>query len=299
MVGILKFAFAFLFALIVGVAYDAAHADAMTFASSSVLAYWTMDETSGTRADSAGSNDLTDNNTVVYRTGVLGNAADFTTANSEYLSIVDASTNVDFEHSAWTFGYWIYHDSYAGDSPFAKSYNPSAYTGFGCAYNTNWIQCFSYFTASQDLNFTSTTVADGAWAHYVFVKTGSSMLLYKNGALSQTLSLSGSTLTGNTKPLVLGASYWTTVQGYLDGAMDEVFYLDAAASSTDITAIYNSGAGLAFEDWFAEEEATTTATTTTLELSTEDIIYTIALAFSILFGLIFTYIGYKFFRIFI
>ena len=42
-----------------------------------LVSYWALDETSGTRYDSHGSNDLTDNNTVGYTTGVQGNAADF------------------------------------------------------------------------------------------------------------------------------------------------------------------------------------------------------------------------------
>ena len=47
---------------------------------------WSMDETSGTRADSHGTNNLTDNNTVGSTTGVISNAASFVSANSEYLS---------------------------------------------------------------------------------------------------------------------------------------------------------------------------------------------------------------------
>lgn len=53
---------------------------------------WHLDESSGTRSDSSGNgNDLSDNNTVTQGTGKIYQAADFTVANSEYLSITDAS----------------------------------------------------------------------------------------------------------------------------------------------------------------------------------------------------------------
>jgi hypothetical protein len=51
--------------------------------------WWKMDETSGTRTDSHGTNPLADNNTVGSTTGKQGNAAQFVVANSEYLSIPD------------------------------------------------------------------------------------------------------------------------------------------------------------------------------------------------------------------
>ena len=65
-----------------------------------------MEESSGTRVDSKGSNDLTDNNTVTSGTGIQGTAADFELSNSEWLSITDASQtgldlSGDFSISTW------------------------------------------------------------------------------------------------------------------------------------------------------------------------------------------------------
>jgi hypothetical protein len=54
-----------------------------------LVAHWSLGEASGTRADDVGSNDLTDNNTVGQTTGVVGNAALFVAANSEFLSLND------------------------------------------------------------------------------------------------------------------------------------------------------------------------------------------------------------------
>ncbi len=62
--------------------WDLPLSDAVPYA----VAHWPLDETSGTRADSVGSNDLTDNNTVLSATGMFGNAADFEATSNEWLS---------------------------------------------------------------------------------------------------------------------------------------------------------------------------------------------------------------------
>jgi len=60
------------------------------------------------RFDSVGSNHLTDNNTVTSAAGILNGAAQFTSANSEYLNIADTAdlsmaANLDFSMTAWVF----------------------------------------------------------------------------------------------------------------------------------------------------------------------------------------------------
>ena len=74
------------------------------------IAFWKLGEASGTRVDSIGSNDLTDNNTVTQAAGKIGNCAQFTAANSEYLSIADnaalSTGDIDF-----SIVFWVYFDS--------------------------------------------------------------------------------------------------------------------------------------------------------------------------------------------
>lgn len=70
-----------------------------------LISYWSLDEASGTRADSHGVNDLTDNNTVGSAVGKQSNAADFELANAEYLSRADnadlSTGDIDFYFEAW------------------------------------------------------------------------------------------------------------------------------------------------------------------------------------------------------
>jgi hypothetical protein len=84
-----------------------------------LVAYWNLDEASGTRADSHTNGlDLTDNNTVGSGLGVDGvsTAADFVAANSEYLSRAhSAALNPTFA-AGFTVGFW---------------FRPSAATSYG------------------------------------------------------------------------------------------------------------------------------------------------------------------------
>lgn len=70
-----------------------------------LLAWYDLDDTSGSRADSLGANNLTDNNTVPSTTGKIGNAASFTRADGDYLSHVDNALfsrgNTDFTYVCW------------------------------------------------------------------------------------------------------------------------------------------------------------------------------------------------------
>lgn len=80
----------------------------------SIVAYWPLSEASGSRADSAGANTLTDNNTVTQAAGPNGSdfAAQFTRANGEYLSIADNAAlsmgDIDF-----AIALLVYFDSVA------------------------------------------------------------------------------------------------------------------------------------------------------------------------------------------
>ncbi len=89
-----------------------ARADLLT----DLKAHWKLNEASGARVDSHGSNDLTDNNTVTQVAGKIGNAAQFTAANSEWLS---RGTDVDLGLGAdtdCTWAGWFYMDSKPGNN---------------------------------------------------------------------------------------------------------------------------------------------------------------------------------------
>ena len=73
-----------------------------------LVAFWNLEEASGTRIDATGrGNNLTDNNTVTQAAGRIGSAAQFTSANSEWLEIADNADlsmgDIDFTVSCWAY----------------------------------------------------------------------------------------------------------------------------------------------------------------------------------------------------
>jgi hypothetical protein len=69
-----------------------------------LVSYWKLDETSGTRFDSASTNNLADNGGVGSTIGKIGNAAEFDTTN--YLS-----TNTVLSSGPFSVSCWIYADT--------------------------------------------------------------------------------------------------------------------------------------------------------------------------------------------
>jgi hypothetical protein len=70
-----------------------------------LIAFWGLEEASGTRNDAHGSNHLIDNNTVGSATGRVGTCANFDRFTDEHLSIVDnaalSTGDIDFTICAW------------------------------------------------------------------------------------------------------------------------------------------------------------------------------------------------------
>jgi hypothetical protein len=89
----------------------AGNVDAANTLTLNLVSWWSLDEASGQRNDSHGTNHLADNNTVTQAAGKVGNAAQFTAANSEVLSI---ASNTSLETGAVSFYYagWYYADSF-------------------------------------------------------------------------------------------------------------------------------------------------------------------------------------------
>lgn len=89
-----------------------------------VKGMWPLEEASGTRADESGNgHDLSDNNTVTQDTGIVGEAAQFTAANSEYLSVADHA-DLRPATSDFTIAVWVYFDDLSTSRPIVVKADP-------------------------------------------------------------------------------------------------------------------------------------------------------------------------------
>ena len=214
-----------------------------------LVSYWKLDETSGTRADSHGSNDLTDNNTVGYGTGKISNGADFEQGNGdESLSIADASQSGLDITGDMSFSMWIKIESYPGPSmvPLGK---PGAYI---TVLDYNNFSFVVYDASSNATSYTDPSVytAGSNWYHIVGVYDSStpSMTIYLNGSDGSATqnSADASSIANTANPFYLGANGTTNE---FDGIIDEVGIWSRQLTSDEVTELYNSGDGLDYDSF--------------------------------------------------
>jgi hypothetical protein len=208
-----------------------------------LVSFWSLNETSGTRYDMHGGNHLTDNNTVTYADGkVLDRgqdvevfkAAQFTSANSEYLSADGTPFKVGKED--YSFGCWINMTS--------SSMGMGQWTAPGKStllYNSG--SAFTFFMSPDgnvQVGVSQSGLNYGNWNFVVAV--------YDSVAELQKISVNGATFTSisNTDGSYLSSEeFWLGrfAATYTNGLMDSAFFYNKALSQAEVTTLYAAGAG--------------------------------------------------------
>lgn len=214
----------------------------------SLISYWKLDEASGTRVDShTGGNDLTDNNTVTQNPGKISDAAQFTRANSEWLSKTDnaglSTGDIDF-----TVALWVYLDTSAATEQFVAG----KWAGVG---GREWlirVQTNKFrFLVVQAADSVQKTVistlgpSTATWYHLIatYDAAADTMSLYvNNGTADTTASVSGPPDTAGA--LFLGGE--NGAANFLNGRIDEMGFWKRVLTSQERTDLYGGGAGLVF-----------------------------------------------------
>lgn len=70
-----------------------------------LISFWSLEEASGQRNDSRGTNHLSDNASVGQTTGKVGNAAQFVGASSQYLDVAD-NASLSVAGTSFSFAFW-------------------------------------------------------------------------------------------------------------------------------------------------------------------------------------------------
>lgn len=265
------------------------------------ISHWDCDETSGVRYDAnlTNTNDLTDNNTVLYGTGLLSNACDFERDNSEYLSITDANqTNLDLGDSGsdYTISVWVKFET------FNASDITELWTKFNPTGNQRSLLAFVYNTSGNDFQVyvsqagtdasnvlllwnTSITWTTGVWYHIVFTSNGTnSHTLYINGN-SEGTKTTTATPYNSTSDIHIG----NNLQGgmYADALFDEFSVFPTELSSTQVTTLYNSGTPLPYTAPTSTPSSGTSTVTYTME--DDNIVFALGV---IIFFLAFLWFGF-------
>lgn len=218
----------------------------------SLTAYWKLDEASGTRNDSHGSNHLTDNNTVTAATAKLGTyAAEFTPGNQEYLSLAD-NADLSVSDIDFAFSLWLYIYDATGTYGILSKDGSNGATG-GCyelrlgdtSRRLTWLirqsgggDC-ARVTADNFGNLSSNT-----WYHVVVWHDAVNNVagISINGT-ANTVSTTGTPF-DNGGIFALGAHSY--LSQYYNGRIDEVGFWKRMLTSQERSDLYNGGAGLAY-----------------------------------------------------
>ena len=220
-----------------------------------LISYWTLDEASGTRADSHGSNDLTDNNTVASAAGKISNAGDFEKANNEYLSHAD---NADLSFSGadpFTISAWVNLESNDGTMNVVAKFNAAGDTGgYFLRYNQG-LNRFDFRVGADDgasgtnlgqvqaNNFGAPSTATWyflvAWHDPVNDVLGISVngTVNTNAHATNVFDDAGSFCIGRLGDF--NGQYW-------DGLIDEVGLWNRVLTSDERAELYAGGSGLAY-----------------------------------------------------
>lgn len=212
--------------------------------------YWDLDESSGTRNDSHGSNNLTESGTVSGVTGKISNAAAFTNTAGQKLQKTSASGLPTGASDAWSLSLWHRTDS---------NVSLSHYFGFGDNPSTNTFPANGvrrallnftgdYYFWGEDRDWDTGVAfdADGNWHHVVITCSGTNLNLYVDGSLAAGPQSVPSFSTAGTY-ITVGENH--NAGGPPDADIDECGLWSVELTSGQVTSLYNGGSGLAYSSF--------------------------------------------------
>jgi hypothetical protein len=221
--------------------------------SNGLVGYWKMDESSWTNdcstssvTDSSGNNHhgaACPNSTgpTGGSSGKFGFSGDFDGTN-DYVTITHTSTLMPTE--AITVATWLNFDTISNDMTpiFKESYvdanNNSGYV-IRVANSNRPTFCIENNSVNCLSTFSSGAMSTGTWYHVVGTFDGSTIKIFFNGQLNNTLSYSGA-IGNSTANLIFSENF----NGYrFDGKLDEVRIYNRALSPAEVSQLYNFAPG--------------------------------------------------------
>lgn len=205
-----------------------------------IVAHWKLNETSGQRNDShSGAYHLSDNNTVGYATGKLGNAADFIAANSEWLG--GATGGVFNPSAAFSFTGWFNGATLPTNVGIISKWVAAPDLSYRLFVNSTdqlvWSGSADGSATTQKVH--STVLNTAQWYFFYAYFDGTNLGVAIDNGAAQTTAFSGYPYAG-ADPFRIGRQagvYW-------NGDIDSVSFWNSTLTAGELTDLYNAGAGL-------------------------------------------------------
>jgi len=232
----------------------------------SLISYWKLDEASGTRVDSHGTNDLTDNGSVASTSGVIGNAADFDSDSLSHANNSDLQTgDIDFSISFWfqvkAHGFYCYLLSKESGSE--REYGLYFDGNGGSSLDLVW-EGFGYAGGGNPFSLHwSAPIGTGSWHHCVVWhdSVANQVGICIDAGTPVTASLSTGVY-ASSAPFTVGNH--GSDNRYFYGYADEVGFWKRVLTSQERTDLYGGGAGLPYSSFGGGGGTDGTATPSTL-----------------------------------
>lgn len=217
-----------------------------------LVSYWKFDESSGNAADSVTTNNLTNFGTTPYAAALINNGADFGTANStKYFEIASA---MGFAGGNCSMNFWFKVQTEIASGTWSLYYlsMETSQTRYRIEYNygggtrnITWYRSTPGNGGSDKSVAYNVTLGTAGWHMLTYTYDGTTLRGYVDGVQQATVAASGS------GSLTVGNSF--TVGAYSGGAsghpssyVDEGGIWSRALTSTEITSLYNGGAGFQY-----------------------------------------------------
>ena len=220
---------------------------------------WKLDEESGARLDSIGSNDLTQYGDVGYAPGILrGTDAAWFDGTDDYLERPSADcVGIDELLDAdWTLSFWIYFDALPSANGqnviIVDKTNPDDNTGWeACALGTGTPDHFEarvrngtdYFATTLGTDVTNEIIT-GCWYHYLFEYEHSTLqyTITINNEISKTGVVESPGIVASSNPFIVGCSHGYSE--FLEGRMQQVTLFPSILGDNQKDDLYNFGFGM-------------------------------------------------------
>lgn len=199
-----------------------------------IAGYWKLDESSGNAADATGGGTTLSNSNVSYSAGKINNGANFNGSNSS----LAASSSIS--SGPFSLGFWFKTSSSSQQVLFNNPDFPGGSSTQGYVLiNAGQLTAISG-SGGSSLTSPLSTYSDGNWHYCVYTCGAGTGRLYVDG--TQVSTASQTQLAFNYYPF-LGRN---NNGNYLNGSLDEVGVWSRVLSASEVTELYNGGAGLQY-----------------------------------------------------
>ena len=214
----------------------------------SVVAFWKLEEASGTRVDATGrGNDLAPTNTPGNAAGKIGNAISLLPASTQYASIADTADLSMGAGVRCTFAGWFNCTDMSAVrmifSKFTPAGNQREYRLYVFTDGSVHFGVSSNGTASFEAATGAGVVTAGNWYYFAAWYDGSNIKVQINNGTVFSTAFSADIFNG-TSPFQLGQETAETLK--MNGLIDALGIWKRVLSAAELTANYNGGAGVQY-----------------------------------------------------